>query len=229
VGVWHLDDALDDTEGEVIRNAVATGGHGFAYGGMSADQTAMGAIGSGIVLDGDDDYIEVGAPFVGALQTFTVSYWSRWDGGVEEGGFFSRLNGEHLYPRCFRTETVGAPFCQLHSGETTVGVGGDADDIAPGELVHMAFSWDGKVATTYFAGTADRTNSMYPGKMPLRGENPFLIGRGWEFGTFNGLLDEFRVSDRALPPEWIHADFRTQSNPGNAILQVGDAEPRPCD
>jgi hypothetical protein len=229
VGVWHLGDELDDSEGEVVRNAVPGGGHGFAFGAVGGEQSVPGMIGAALLFDGSDDYVEVDAPFVGSLQTFTVSYWSRWDGATEEGGYFSRLNGEHLYPRCWRVDGAGSPFCQLHSVDTTVGVGGDSEDVAPGELVHMAFSWDGEVATTYFDGVVGRTNAMYPGMMPLGGTNPMLIGRGWEFGTFNGLLDEFRVSDRALPPEWIEADFRTQSNPGNAILAVGDAEARPCE
>ena len=229
LGVWHLGDALEDSDGEVIRNAIASGGHGFAFGDIGPDQSVQGAIGSALLFDGDDDYVEVAAPFIGTLQTFTVTYWSSWDGGVEQGGYFTRLNGEHLFPRCWRIDTTANPFCQLHSGEDVVGVGGGADDVAPGELVHMAYSWDGEVATVYFAGVVEDTNEMYPGAMPLGDTNPMMIGREVEFGSFNGMMDEFRVSDRALPAEWIAADFRTQSNPSNAVLAVGPVQSRPCE
>lgn len=228
VGVWHLGDALDDSEGEVVRNAVAGGEHGFAYGGMSSDQSVAGAIGSGLLFDADDDYVEVSAAFVGSLQAFTVSYWSRWDGATEAGGYFSRLNGEPLYPRCWKVANSGNPYCQLRSSGEVVGTGGDPQRADPGELVHMVFSWDGTEARTYFAGQLANANAQYPGEME-GGDRTLFIGRGVEFGTFNGMLDEFRVSDRALPAEWILADYRTQSNPANAILDVGAAEPRPCE
>jgi hypothetical protein len=229
IGVWHLGDALEDSDGEVIRNAIASGGHGFAFGDIGPDQSVQGAIGSALLFDGNDDYVEVAAPFIGTLQTFTVSYWSRWDGALEEGGYFTRLNGEHLFPRCWRIDATGSPFCQLHSGADVVGVGGSASDVAPGELVHMAYSWDGEVATLYFAGLVEDTNEMFPGAMPLGDTNPMMIGREVEFGSFNGMIDEFRVSDRALPAEWIAADFRTQSNPSNAVLSIGPVQPRPCE
>jgi hypothetical protein len=227
VGVWHLGDALDDSEGEVIRNAVPGGQHGFAYGNLGADQSVAGAIGSGMLFDGTDDFVEVSGGFVGTLQAFTVSYWSRWDGDLEQGGYFGRLNGEPLMPRCWKIDGTGTPYCQLYSSGDVVGVGGDPRDAATGALVHMAMSWDGEVATSFFAGAVESMNAMYPGTMPGGGAT-FTIGSETEFDTFNGMLDEFRVSDRALPPEWIEADFRVQSNPGNAILDVGPPEPRPC-
>jgi len=56
----------------------------------------------------------------------------------------------------------------------------------------------------------------------------FGIGRIDEFGSLLGMLDEFRVSLRALEPEWIAADFRVQGTPANLIVEVGAPEPAPC-
>ncbi|HET6583291.1 MAG TPA: hypothetical protein VFG69_07585, partial [Nannocystaceae bacterium] len=79
-GVWHFGDELGDGRGEVVRDSTAAANHGFAVGDMNADQITEGVIGSAFLFDGVDDSIDVEAAFVGELESFTISWWTRIDG-----------------------------------------------------------------------------------------------------------------------------------------------------
>ena len=229
--VWHMDDELGDARGEVIRDSTSAATHGFALGDMGADQRVDGVIGRALVFDGVDDQMDVDAPFTGMLESFTVSFWVRIDGDdTAHQPFFQSLNGT-LYPRCRRlfAESGGNVFCQVGLTDETAGVGAEDTEFPDGETRHFALSWDADAGELrlFASGQEVDAYTTTPG-VPLAGDSRFGIGRIEEFGTLNGMLDEFRVSLRALEPEWIAADFRNQGTPSNLILDVGAPEPAPC-
>jgi hypothetical protein len=229
--VWHMDDELGDERGEVIRDSTSGGIHGFALGGMGADQVVEGVIGRAIAFDGVDDEIDVDAPFVGALESFTASFWVRIDGDDSmHHPFFQSMNGT-LYPRCRRlfAKTGGNVFCQVGLAAETAGVGADETAFPDGEIRHFAVSWDAEtgVLRLFASGAEVDSYESAPG-VPLAGDERLGIGRIDEFGSLFGMLDEFRISLRALEPEWIAADFRVQGTPSNLIIEIGAPEPVAC-
>jgi hypothetical protein len=230
--VWHLGDALSDEEGEVVRDSSAALNHGFALGGMSADQLGDGVIGRAFLFDGVDDVVDVEAPFVGTLESFTVSWWARIDGDDStHQPFFQALNGT-LYPRCRRliAKSGSNLFCQVGIESQTLGVGAEETELPDGEIRHFALTYDGKTSVArLFASGAEV--SMAAAKVPgplMTGTEHLGLGRIDEFGTLLGMLDEFRIAQSVLPPEWIAADVRVQGTPSNLILGVDPPEPVAC-
>lgn len=230
--VWHLGDALSDEEGEVVRDSSAALNHGFALGGMSADQLGDGVIGRAFLFDGDDDVVDVEAPFVGSLESFTVSWWARIDGDDStHHPFFQSLNGT-LYPRCRRlfAETGGNLFCQIGTESQTLDVGASENELPDGEIRHFALTYDGEnsIARLYASGAeVSMDTAKVPGPLTT-GTEHLGLGRIDEFGTLLGMIDEFRIAPSVLPPEWIAADVRVQGTPSNLIVAVDPAEPVVC-
>ncbi len=230
--VWHLGDALSDEEGEVVRDSSAALHHGFALGGMTADQVGDGVIGRAFLFDGVDDVVDVEAPFVGTLESFTVSWWTRIDGDDStHHPFFQALNGT-LYPRCRRliVDSGSNLFCQIGIETETLGVGAEETELPDGEIRHFALTYDGETSVArLFASGAEV--SMDTPKIPgplMTGTEHLGLGRIDEFGSLLGMLDEFRISLEVLPPEWIAADVRVQGTPSNLILAIDPPEPVAC-
>lgn len=232
IGVWHLGDALTGTDDDAIRNSARPDEPGFTAGQMQPEQSVPGVVGGALLFDGDDDVVTIDASFVGQLQSFTLSLWARYEGrGVIYSSYFQRLNGDGLYPRCWRLDDEnggGTTFCQYELDDGIHSLGTNLEHEV-GELIHLVLrrDADANVMQVYVDGELVRENEDAPGELPDDGR-AFELGHG-EWGAYSGMLDELRVSDRALPPAFFDADFRTHRNPSSVLLEVGPLAPAPCD
>jgi hypothetical protein len=227
-GVWHMGDVLSGVDGDEIRNSVRLVEAGRTAGQMQPEQSVAGVVGRGVAFDGVDDVITVEAEFVGQLQSYSITFWVRYDGAADgPGDYFQRLNGDYFYPRCWRQ--VGGPvFCQYIVDDVVTSLGASLDQEV-GQLLHMAVVRDAKAGThrLYVDGELVNENADPPGATLPDDGYPFELGHG-ELGTLPGLLDEVRVSEQALPQSWIRADYRTQLEPAAVLGSVGVAEAAPC-
>ncbi|MCX4243353.1 LamG domain-containing protein [Paraliomyxa miuraensis] len=227
VGVWHLGDGLSGIDGDELRNSARVDEPGVTSGQMQPEQSVPAVIGQGISFDGDDDAVTIDAQFVGQLESYSMSFWVRYDGAdADDGDFFQRLNGDYFYPRCWRIDG-GNLYCQYEIDATITGVGGFSQDV--GQLLHLALVRDADAATTrlYVDGELIDVNDDPPGATLPDDGHPLQLGHG-ELGTLDGMLDEVRVADLPLPDSWIRADHRTQRQPAAVLASVGAVEPAPC-
>lgn len=228
-GVWHMDDALSGVDGDAIRNSAVPSEAGRSVGGMLPAQNVAGVIGRGLAFDGIDDIVTVDAAFVGALDSYAISMWIRFDGPDDApGDYFQRLNGDFFYPRCWR-QAAGSVFCQyIVDGDVTglgSGLGQEVD-----QLLHLVMVRDADAAThrLYIDGEeVNETTDPIGASLPAQGY-PFEIGHG-ELGTLPGMIDEVRVSQVPLSAAWVRADYRTQLEPGLVLASLDAIEPVPCD
>lgn len=232
VAVWHLSDALTGVDGDPVANAAVVGEPGLTVGSMGSDQSVPGVVGSGLLFDGDDDSVEVQAAFIGTLDSYTVSWWARYDGNGESTfrSYFARLNGDVFWPRCWRLDDdqySGGATCQYQIDGMTNSIGSSTH--ALDETIHMALVRDADAQVTYLYRDGELANEIGdpPGAMPTD-DLPLQIGRG-EWGTYFGMIDEFRVSAAPLPPTWISADYRMVANPSSIVLEQSTIENAPCD
>ena len=98
-------------------------------------------MGNGLLFDGDDDSVEVQAAFIGTLDSYTVSWWARYDGNGEDTprSYFARLNGDVFWPRCWRLDEIdysGAAICQYQIDGMTNSINSPTHTL--GETIHMA-------------------------------------------------------------------------------------------
>lgn len=195
---------------------------------MQPEQSVPGVVGRGLRFDGVDDAVVVEAEFVGQLDSYSITFWVRFDGAADApGDYFQRLNGDYFYPRCWR-QAVGHVFCQYIVDDAVTGISAGLEQEV-GQLLHMALTREAATGITrlYVDGELVNENEDPVGAtLPDEGY-PFDIGRG-ELGTLPGVIDELRVSEQALPPSWVRADYRTQLEPGAALGSVGGVEAAPC-
>ena len=228
VGVWHLGDALSGVDGDEMRNSANVTEPGRTSGQMQPEQSVPGVVGRGLQFDGDDDIVTIDAEFVGQLDSYSISFWVRYDGPADgPGDYFQRLNGDYFYPRCWRlAETV--VFCQYTVDEMVTGIGnGFPQEV--GQLLHLALVRDAEAATHrfYIDGEQIAQNDDPPGATLPDDGYAFELGHG-ELGTLPGMLDEVRVADQPLPASWVRADARTQLQPAAVLAGVGAPAPIPC-
>jgi hypothetical protein len=232
VGVWHLDDALTGGARDLQLDSSMHENHGLVLGGMTAEQIVAGTVGGGIAFDGVDDEVQLaGASFVGALASSTISIWARVDAdGSVENPFFSRMNGDNLYPRCrTRPDTDGAVQCQTQVADVPLAIRADAKLVPRGEWHHVAITFEAETGRfALYANGALVDEGMLAAEPQDGGDEVPEIGRIAEFGYLLGVLDELRVIDRPLPEAWIAADERSQRDPGAITRIVGAPRPTPC-
>jgi hypothetical protein len=231
VGVWHLHDALTGNDTDVVRDSTANEEHGRTKGSMTADRVVSTVIGAGFVFEGGDDAVEFEASFAGTLESYTISVWAQVDGdGTAEGPLFEKMNGHNLYPRCRkRLDVDGAMQCQMQHDGTVYLVRADAETVPRGEFWHVALVWDAEIGLfeLYIDGVLERSETYPPGASTPGTSLP-QIGRSNEHNSLTGMLDEFRVVDRALSADWIAADAKSQRDPSSVVLDVGAPEPVEC-
>jgi Concanavalin A-like lectin/glucanases superfamily len=229
VGVWHMDDALSGIDGDAVRNSATPSEAGRTVGEMQPAQNVPGVLGRGLAFDGADDIVTIDAAFVGALDSYSLSMWIRFEGAADApGDYFQRLNGDFFYPRCWRL-AAGSIYCQYIVDDVVTGLNGGLDEV-PGQLRHVAMVRDADTGAhrLFIDGELVSENADPVGATLPDDGYPFELGHG-ELGTLLGMIDEVRVSQAPLPASWVRADYRTQLEPGLVVTDVGAIEPSPCD
>jgi len=234
-GVWHLDETPSGVDGDELRNSASPAEPGVSVGDMAAQQSVAGAFGRGLQLDGLDDTIEIRAAFVGTLESYTVSMWMRYDDtDGDRGHYFYRLNGNTLYPRCWRFGEVpdgsDGVFCQYEmvDGDPVAFPAGVSQ--AVGQLVQLVVIRDAAASThrIYVDGELIVEQMDPRGAVLESGDEAMLLGRGEDELSLDGMIDEVCVSTAPIPATWIRADFRTQVDPTAAVAIISGVEPIPA-
>lgn len=227
-GVWHMAEVPSGIDGDEIHNSARALEPGLTAGNMQPEQSVPAVIGRGLAFDGDDDVVTIDAEFVGQLDSYSITFWVRYDGSADgSGDYFQRLNGDYFYPRCWR-QAGGHVFCQYIVDDTVTALSSGVDQ-AVGERLHVAMVRDAEAAThrLYVDGELVGENDDPAGASLPDDGYPLELGRG-ELGTLPGVLDEVRVATAPLSAAWVRADYRSQLEPGVALASVGPVEPAPC-
>jgi glucose/arabinose dehydrogenase/PKD repeat protein len=215
--------AFDDATG---TSAADASGHGFTGTLTNGPTWGAGRYGGAIVLDGVDDYVDLGNPTALRLTgSMTVSAWINSSAfPVDDAPIVSKRGSVG-----FQLDTT------LDGGGRTVGLkltnstGADmirygATTLQPNTWYHVAGVYDAVTATmnVYLDGHLD--NGAQVGTVTsVQQDSPenVLIGRrangGYEFG---GRIDEVRLYDRALSLAEIQADMAKGMGPAS-----GDTTP----
>lgn len=228
VGVWHFDTTPNATDQQPMPNSANADVPGRMFGTIEADQGVPGMLGGSLRFDGIDDVVEVSAPWVGSLTSFTVTMWARYEGESDkQDSYFQRLNGDAFYPRVWRSSDG----ILTHQYRTDLGITPMFTDVTHpvGEWLHLVVQRDAPTNETrvFIDGELAVTHVEEAGAVLETGDNPFEIGSG-EWGSFPGTIDEVRVATQAIPAAWMMADANHQPDPTRAVT-VGSAEPSPCD
>ncbi|GAI48347.1 unnamed protein product, partial [marine sediment metagenome] len=96
------------------------------------------------------------------------------------------------------------------------------------EWNHLTFVYDGENLISYLNGRRKTIKDVATGLLKKRKEEFVEIGRynreTWISGgeilrsySFNGLIDEVRISDKVRDSVWVRTSFENQNNPSSFI------------
>ncbi|MHC4660030.1 MAG: LamG domain-containing protein, partial [Planctomycetota bacterium] len=196
VGWWKFDDGSGTTAKDSSRN-----GHDGTLNGDP--QWVAGQLGGALDFDGAGDFVEVPHnPSLSITNEITIAAWTNMRGNasgemaiVSKGGWSANDLPYEL------TETPGSIiYWQFYDD-------GGRDNCAPpsppvDEWHHIAATYDGTIFKCYIDGQLAQEWG-YVGKMPENTAS-VTIGRRSRGGTsFNGMIDEVAIFNRALGAEEI--------------------------
>lgn len=223
-GVWHL-----STTGSGAQDSTAHGNH-LTSGGNAVPTEVAGAIGNARHLDGIDDSLDGGDPATGTLDFGTGSFsYSMWVFQASTVGSFDTAfykggtsTGETGY--CW---LLGSP---LWTAKVQVGSQISAPELGSAALfqnrwVHIAAVVDRAQGLMFaYADGMPKSSETLAGFASLSTGEPIQVGRGTQ-SPFAGAIDELRVYNEALTPDWIKTEVANTNDP--TFVTVGDEEAEP--
>ena len=171
-------------------------------------------------FDGVDDYISVPRDAIVGIQKGTIEVWIFPYELDSDNWFFSYAMDTYLgIAMC--VDINGSLCSQLNQGSGSA-MRGTSDFVAPLEWTHVAMSWDGTQVMLYVNGLLDATfeNSGYAQDY----DSELLIGCDSfhrDYYSFNGIVDEVCIWNRALTQQEIQEKMYQSLNPVSETGLVG--------
>ncbi len=218
IGYWRFDEASGTSAADASgnnRTATLVNGASFALGGMT---------GNAVMLDGVNDYVNLGT--LGLSANATLSMWMRATATSGDRRLLGQLTGGTTQAGALAIAPNGAA-----AGSLWVWDGGSWRQLAPGNSipintwVHLTVTFAGGTATAYVNGAAvggqssafsfAAANAGLGGKFLNQYGNPFV-----------GLLDDVRVYSQALTAaEAIELYNTSNPSPDSTFPQVSVTAP----
>src|SRR3990167_1754839 len=225
VGFWSFDgpDMSQSTNNVWALDRSGQGNNGQLTNMATSSARKIGKIGQALDFDGVDDYVNPGLSIFNSLSQGTISAWVKWESGTS--AIFSHNNS-----------AIGEGQLELYidsSGNLSIwannnDANGSAIAIDAGVAISNPTAWhhvvftnntsgnklyiDGnQVTPTYSTGNA--SVDFFFDNSSDAGPYGYEIGgvAGTDGETFNGIIDEVRVYNRALSPDEIKRLYKIGS------------------
>ncbi len=223
LGVWHLEDLSDSSP------------NGNTLTDHSTAVNSSGYLGSAREFDGDGDDLEDlnGAVYLTGLSDLSISVWAKSDVTGSDRGLFYMDDPDGLDRRLgFRHDASGN-----NSGETNVfrtsmrvdNAGTKRKQLSESSANSATASWqyltltrtDGSATDFYIDGTLDTPSWNSTTRLGTTvNSDKLLIGKGSNDGatsSWDGLIDEVRISDVELSADWISTEYNNMTSPGTFL------------
>ncbi|CAB1057424.1 Beta-galactosidase (EC [Olavius sp. associated proteobacterium Delta 1] len=216
VGVWHL----EETTG-THYDSTSYGNNGTPGGGVTQD--ASGKIDGADDFDGNDDRIEIGTTgFSTANMTFSA--WVRVD-ALENNSYLFGHTTQPAYADRIQIYASGTSPTVLALGLGDTHTKDTGSSLSTGTWYHVVLVWDATNYTVYLNKTVDMSGT-YTGLSTLQtyadignDGNPAERDESW-----NGVIDEGRISKVARSQCWIETEYNNQNDPAT-FYGVGSQQP----
>jgi len=216
LSVWHLEDLYDSTpNAHTLTNNLTV-------------VNTSGALGSAREFDGDGDYLEDqnGAIYLDQLDSITVSIWAKADAiGTDRGLYIAKTpsgNDNKLSLRADASGTTNAGAADVWKTTVRASDGNQRHETSANQVTtswqNLTLSRAAGVATNFYIdGSANSGVNATIRSGSTQGAQTFIIGQGIQDGatsSWDGLVDEIRVSDVVLSADWIATEHTNMSSPG---------------
>ncbi|MFH1294603.1 MAG: DUF2341 domain-containing protein [Candidatus Aenigmatarchaeota archaeon] len=207
-GIWHMNETSGNHTDSTSNNNDASVTSAYKQG------NATGKVGDSSGFDGTGDNVETTdqSYFSAVNNDITVSAWINTDKNNIWNNFLSKAavsNYEWLFRVNTGNNVTFAMWSLAGSGDKTVASVGTLD---VGVWYHVAAAFgDGFEPTIYINGVNDTYTLSNIDRTLEDGTAKFKIGQ-YLTATFNGTIDEVRVSKTLRSDEWIKASYMTSSD-----------------
>ena len=194
--------------------------NGTAYGGIKKSIT--GKIDGTDEFDGVDDYITMpSSTSLNISGPFTIEGWFRSNRGLkqEANAWYGGTNKYGAYELGWQGWSDGWTI-SIYSRGTRFYVDSRNVYMPQGEWHYVVGQYDGQYLRIFFDGLL--TISKYVGPVNIdNNKNALTIGRYGQ--SWNGTIDEVRISNVARTPDWILTSCNNQKNP-STFCAIGNEE-----
>ena len=191
---------FDENGGDVARDASGNGRHGQIHG---AKRIAAGR-GFSLELDGKDDYVDCGAIETAGLSALTVQAWVR-PAAVPSGEAGIVGRGGDSFDQSFGLTFAENSGCYFYIAR---GANKCLATITPQVWHHVVATFDRSQMRLYVNGRSVASRTL-PEATTIPDLGRLSIGRNGR-AHFNGVIDNVRIYDRALPEGAIRAAYETE-------------------
>ena len=189
---------FDETDGGVAADSSGNMRPGAVTGGT----WVPGKIGGAVSLSGDQQFVALPAGILEPLNAVTVAFWINWGGGALWQRAFDFGAGTtswmYLSPDSYMSTLQGLRFAMLDGNVTEYATG---TNLPMGTWVHVAVTLQKPNSWIYVDGQPQaNSNAMVIQPLDLGNTTQNWIGRS-QFTAdpyLNGIVDDFRIYDRAL-------------------------------
>lgn len=220
----HMDDAPTGLADDVLDSS-PNSNHFTSTGTMNSADSVKGIVGNAIDFDGGDDLLEDldGETYINGLDAVTVMVWIQADAISSDKPFFDtdvpdnsddylgmRYDISGVNSNC--TNCVKSGISTTNEGSNNVQTESSSNTQTT-DWSFVTLRWhNGSWMDFFFDGVRD-TGADYEfgnGTGTIDGSNRVIIGSGAK-GTGNngwdGLIDEFRLTNRSLSNQWINMSY----------------------
>ena len=200
-------------------------------GGMDAalEGGAICEVGTGVVMDGIDSYVDLSSVELGGAMTFSV--WARWDAVVNFGRIFDFSDGTSFQSGIDLTTYGENSYCayyQYDSGASLLsGLEVGSDHITVGEWTHLVVTVGGTDVKLYQDGALLSSVTNDDAEI-VSGTRAFMyLGRSFQSSPtyFSGAIKSFATWQRALSAAEVAHLHSSTTNDGCVI--AGSLSPTP--
>ncbi len=198
---------MDETEGTVVSDSSGNGKNGVLIGGPSWEP---GKIGNAVHLRGIK-HIALPEGLVSSLSDFTVSCWVKLDSVSTWSRIFDFGSNTSVYMGFTPTDdSGGARFGITTNGSLTAYKMQTHAYISTGKWRHFAITLSDQIGILYIDGVKASVNNailLRPSNLGKTTRNYLGKSQFTDDPYLQGLLDDFRIYNRALNPTEIAALF----------------------
>lgn len=225
--VYHMAQTPNDASPAVL-DSTSNARHATSIGSMGSGSVTSGAIGPAYDFDGVNDGLNTN--YNATLTNKTISFWFRYDtlGGNSVGRIFDkRQSGSEVLLMYITSASRNIRFIQQMSGGQRQWGAHPGSGIAPGNWYHVVVTHDATTNTpVYVINGVVETVSLHSsatGSQLTNTDNYIIGNRGDQGRAFDGIIDEFRISNTIRSTDWSITEYNNQANFATHVV-VGNQE-----
>jgi hypothetical protein len=225
--VYHMSQTPNDSSPAVL-DSTSNARHATSIGSMGSGSVVNGAIGRAYDFDGVNDGLNTN--YNATLTNKTISFWFRYDtlGGNGVGRIFDkRQSGAEVLLMYITSASRNIRFIQQMSGGQRQWGAHPGSGIAPGNWYHVVLTHDATTNTpVYVINGVVETVALHAsatGSQATNTDNYIIGNRGDQGRAFDGIIDEFRISDTIRSTDWSITEYNNQANFATHVI-VGNQE-----